>query len=136
MKTTLAEFTSGLLRHLNRKTIEETAELLNQYLPSGSGFDSGTVLNLDKSTPQKLVFDTSFHHMSEHGFYTRWTDHTVTIRPEFRGWDIRVSGRDHNGIKDYIAECFACALTERVGDGLREQYVKIARENMNGGNND
>ena len=132
MKTTLAEFTSGLLRHLNRSTIEEIAELINQYLPSGSGFDNGTTLNLDKSTPQKLVFDTSFHHMSEHGYYTRWTDHTVTVRPEFNGLDVRVSGRDHNGIKDFITECFEHTMNECVGDGLREEYVKIARENMKG----
>ena len=132
MKTTLAEFTSGLLRHLNRGTIEETAELINQYMPSGSGFDNGTTLNLDKSTPGKLVFDTSFHHMSEHGYYTRWTDHAVIVRPIFGGIDIRIVGQNYNDIKDYIAECFEHTLNECVGDGLREQYVKIARENMKG----
>ena len=87
-------------------------------------------MNLDKSSASKLVFETSFHHMSEHGYYTKWTDHTVTVRPAFQGLDIRVSGRNHGDIKDYIAECFYCCLTENVGANLRERYLEIARGNM------
>src|SRR6185369_12291929 len=45
-----------------------------QTAPSGSGFDSGTTLD-DSSTPERLKFNTAFHHMSEHGFYTGWTHH-------------------------------------------------------------
>ena len=118
-------------------TIEETIALLGQYLPSGSGFDNGTTLNVDKSTSQKLVFETSFHHMSEHGYYTKWTDHTVTVRPSFQGLDIRVSGRNHNGIKEYIEDCFDHCLEETVCNTLRERHLvgilaarQIARGDM------
>ena len=73
--------------------------------PSGSGFDVGTELN-DKSTPQKLIFNTSYHHMNDAGFYTRWTHHKVIITPGFSAMDIEVTGEDYNAIKDYIADVF------------------------------
>jgi hypothetical protein len=123
-------FISNLMGRKNTDTIEETASLLEQYLPSGSGFDNGTTLNVDKSTPQKLVFNTAFHHLSEHGYYTKWTDHTVTVRPAFQGLDIRVSGRNHNDIKEYIEGCFDYCLEETVCNTLRESHLEIARGNM------
>lgn len=96
-------------RHLG--TLQECAECL----PSGSGFDSGTSIDLDKSGGEKLVFDTSFHHMDENGFYDGWTQHTVTVTPSFvLGLRLRISGRDRNGIKDYIHESFDIALREVV----------------------
>ncbi len=94
---------------------EQITRLVSQYMPSGSGFDSGTELDFDKSTPNKLVFNTSFHHMNEHGYYTRWTEHQVVATPCFCfDFSLRVTGRDHNGIKDYIYETFQHALTSRV----------------------
>lgn len=88
------------------------------YLPNGSGFDTGTSIDLNKSTEEKLVFLVSYHHMNSDGFYTGWTDHTVTITPSLvSGFDIKVSGRNKNEIKDHIAECFINAL-EQVFDTL------------------
>ncbi len=123
-------FISNLMNRKDTDTIKRTAALLEKYLPGGSGFDNGTTLNVDKSTSQKLVFETAFHHMNEHGYYTKWTDHTVTVRPSFNGLDIRVSGRNYNDIKDYIAECFDCCLEESVDAKLRERYLEIARGDM------
>lgn|SRR5690606_8853768 len=64
-----------------RRHTEEAMQLARQYMPSGSGFDVGTVLDSDKSTPNRLVFHTSYHHMNDGGFYTKWTDHTITVLP-------------------------------------------------------
>ena len=86
-------------------------ELVNSHMPSGSGFDNGTTLDTSASTPDKLVFQTAFHHMDENGMYAGWTDHSVTIKASLAsGFDMRIGGRDRNGIKDYIAECFSQAL--------------------------
>jgi len=74
-------------------------------LPHGSGFDNGTHLELDRCTPTRLVFFAAFHHMTE-GTYSGWTEHVVTATATFTGFDIRVSGRDRNEIKKYIAETF------------------------------
>lgn len=92
--------------------VREWADYLNdivrKHAPDGSGFDHGTTLDMDRSTPDRLVFVTAFHHMNDGGFYDGWTDHTVTVTPSFiGGYDIRISGRDRNGIKDFIAEAFA-----------------------------
>lgn len=77
-----------------------------RHAPHGSGFDNGTMLDFDKSGGAKLVFTTAFHHMTEHGYYSGWTEHTVTVTPAFDGFDLKISGRDRNDIKDYIADVF------------------------------
>jgi len=89
--------------------------VVKDYMPSGSGVDSGTKLDLDASTDEKLVFDTSFHHMNDGGMYDGWTEHTVTVTPSL--WNrikIRISGRDRNDIKDYLHEIFHDALTQEI----------------------
>lgn len=80
--------------------------------PSGSGFDSGTTL-ADDPLPNRLIFETAFHHIADAGYYDGWTEHRVTVSPAFiGGFDVHVSGRDRNGIKDYIAETFQLWLSE------------------------
>jgi hypothetical protein len=84
--------------------------LCAHQMPSGSGFDIGTKIDFDRSTAEKLVFVTAFHHMNETG-YTGWTEHTVTVRPAFSGFTLTISGRDRNGIKEVIAKFFEAALS-------------------------
>jgi hypothetical protein len=110
------------------------------YMPSGSGFDSGTTIDLDASTADKLVFSTSYHHMNENGFYDGWTDHDIIVTPDLAsGFKLRITGRDRNGIKDYIAETFDSALrqpvnrlgldesTFRCGDGTTHATLAAAK---------
>lgn len=90
---------------------ESTIEsLVRDHMPSGSGFDSGTTLDMDASHAEKLVFHTSFHHMHDGGYYDGWTEHTITVTPSFQGINLRVGGRNRNNIKDYIHETFSFAL--------------------------
>jgi hypothetical protein len=97
-----------------RETLEK---LVTEYMPSGSGLDRGTQLLTERSGPEKLVFVTAFHHMTEHGYYDGWTDHIVTVTPAFDGsLYVRVSGRNRNGIKDVIADTFTVHLRTEVGD--------------------
>ena len=115
----LATRFSNLLRFFVRydSTLarEEIERLVREHMPSGSGFDAGTTLNFERSTPEKLVFDTAYHHMSEHGFYCGWTDHRVTVTPSFdSGYNLRVSGRDRNDTKSYIEDTFRAALSREV----------------------
>lgn len=88
---------------------------VQKHAPRGSGFDSGTKIDLDRSRADRLVFNTAFHHMNEHGYYDGWTEHTVTVRPTFGTTpEVRISGRNRNGIKDYIADTFYLWLTTKV----------------------
>jgi hypothetical protein len=75
-----------------------------EKLPSGSGLDNGIHFNRELSSANKLVFNFSFHHMDEYGGYSGWTDHRMIIQPSFDtiGYSIKITGRDKNGIKDYL----------------------------------
>lgn len=94
----------------HRETIKR---ICKEYLPSGSGFNNGTHLDFDCSFPNKLVFYTSFHHMTE-GTYNGWTQHRVYVRPRFDGFDITIMGKDRNDIKDFIHQAFTDALNTEV----------------------
>lgn len=95
-------------------------DLVMRYLPRGSGFDNGTTLGGD-SQPNKLVFDTAYHHMNDNGYYDGWTEHAVIVTPDLAsGINIRVTGRNRNDIKDYIADTFLHALTQEVDDIVHE----------------
>jgi hypothetical protein len=95
------------------KLEEKIEELVRNHLPSGSGFDSGTKIDLEVSN-NRLVFCTAYHHMDENGSYDGWTEHVVRVSPSFHGVHMTVSGRNRNGIKDYIYESFDIALNTEV----------------------
>lgn len=94
-------------------------------LPSGSGFDSGTIINIVDSTRHKLVLETKFHHMNDAGFYTKWTDHKITVVADMLfGFDLKISGQNHNGIKDYIGELFMTALAEETEPFVGSEHIR------------
>ena len=101
-------------QHEHASVHEDTIlRLVKDFMPSGSGFDSGTKIDLDASHANKLVFTTSYHHMNDGGYYDGWTDHTVTITPSLvNDFDLRISGRNRNDIKDYMYQTFDQALNE------------------------
>ena len=79
-------------------------------LPKGGGFDAGTKID-EKSTPERIVFNTAFHHMNETGMYDGWTEHSVILTASLEmGYRLKVTGRDRNDIKSYIHECFGSVL--------------------------
>lgn len=97
--------------------------LVKKYLPSGSGFDNGTTIDLDASNRNKLVFNTAFHHMNGGGYYDGWSYHTVTVTPDLSlGFNVKVGGRDRNDIKDYIAGDFDTLLREEIDTDI--EYAK------------
>lgn len=106
---------------------EARLKLLGKMLPSGAGFDSGSSVVLAESSQHKLVMATSFHHMNEHGYYDGWTEHRVIVLPNLMGgWDIRVTGKDRNAIKGYIADTFLAALDADVDFAALDERVAEA----------
>lgn len=97
-----------------RKHEDFAEQLVKDYMPSGSGFDSGTKLDWDTSHIDKLVFTTAFHHMDDNGFYDGWTEHTVTVTPCFDSFRLRISGRNRNDIKEMMYEQFSHCLETDV----------------------
>ena len=127
MTPTFIRFIASVERHANPDIQDQLIDLINENLPSGSGFDSGTTFDLESSTDKKLIFHTAFHHMSEHGYYTKWTEHKVTITPGFYGPEIKISGRDHNQIKDYISDVFLHLLNSTTRESIRIKHIEIVR---------
>ena len=86
--------------------------LAREYLPSGSGFDAGTAVDWKASKLNRIVLVTSFHHRDDAGYYAGWTHHTVIVTPDMAwDYDLRITGSNRNGIKDYMAEHFADCLS-------------------------
>lgn len=97
-------------------THEETIEkIIKKYAPHGSGFDNGTTLDYKKSTGEKLVFNTSYHHMNDNGMYDGWTEHIITVSPSLAfNFNLKISGRNRNDIKEYIHDIFHDFLTMEI----------------------
>jgi len=89
--------------------------LVNEYMPSGSGFDAGTRFDFDKSTPDKLVFFTDYHKMNENSYYDGWIDDIkIVVTPSLQfGYNMKITGlkrSDLDNYIDYFYDTFAYAL--------------------------
>jgi hypothetical protein len=102
--------------------------IVKDRMPSGGGFDSGTKIDVDRSTGERLVFITAFHHMDENGGYVGWSEHEVVVTPSLHHWiRIRITGRDRRDIKDYIHEVFHTALCDDIDPAAEHQRHEAAR---------
>jgi hypothetical protein len=89
-------------------------DFMRNHAPSGSGVDSGTTFDFDASKPGKLVFNFSYHHMNDGGYYDGWTDHQLIVKPSFTGLDLRITGKDRNQTKEYLHDVYSTWLSSRV----------------------
>lgn len=118
MKTLYQEIAQQIYRlandrlEIHQDAKEKLENIESELLPSGSGIDQGTSIDLEKSTKNKLVLTMGFHHMDEHGGYDGWTEHVVTLHPSLlHTVDITISGPNRNDIKDYLHDVYHHALT-------------------------
>lgn len=99
------------------KHLEHIHEL-QEELPSGSGIDCGTKIDIDRSNGSRVVLTCEYHHMNESGYYDGWTEHTIYVTPSFDGIDLHITGRNRNEIKDYLHETLYWTLQQvRRPDG-------------------
>lgn len=94
----------------------ERIQECENLLPHGSGLDSGCKIDLKASNENRIVINTSFHHLNEVGFYDGWTEHKIILTPSLiHGYQISITGRNRNEIKEYLtdvfSECFCYDLT-------------------------
>lgn len=106
--------------------------LLNEFevaLPSGAGFDAGS-LDRERSDNRRLVFHTSYHHMDDLGYYGGWTSHTIYVWADLGfEFDLNITGKDRNNIKDFIADVFGEYLNEPVPQYGVLKYLEVGRRN-------
>lgn len=101
-----------------RHAWEDVLQQIENELPHGSGFDCGTTINRGKSARDKIVLDTSFHHMDENGMYCGWSEMTVTVCASL-AFDIDVKINFHGNKRassdsDYFYEVFQDAMTRET----------------------
>ena len=97
------------------KHTDSIEEIVKNNLPSGSGIDAGVILDFDESNPEKIVLLTSYHHMNENGYYDGWSDHKVIVTPSLAfGVNMKITGRNRNGIKEYLYDVFESCLNEDI----------------------
>jgi hypothetical protein len=113
------------LRNCNESGNEEWAdkhedrinEVVSSHLPSGSGIDSGNEFDFDRSTPNKLVIESSYHVMDENGFYNGWIDYTATVEPSLQfGFTVSIRGKfgKRQDIKEYLEELYTNAIRQEI----------------------
>ena len=111
------------------KHSDRVERMCKDVLPHGSGIDSGCTIDLDEcgADGERIVIHTSYHHMNDSGMYDGWTEHAVICKPSFvHTIDLRITGRDRNGIKEYLYDVFRTVLTAQVHenyDSDRERYT-------------
>jgi len=108
--------------------------LVKNFMPSGSGIDCGTKIDLDQSTGEKLVFHFSYHHMNENGMYDGWTEHSLIVKPSLAfGINLTIKGRNRDEIKDYLYETYHCALTDTIYETDDLTYFRSIQDTRGGG---
>jgi len=110
------------------KHVATLTRLVSEYMPSGSGIDCGTKLDIEASHADKLVFHADYHHMDDAGFYDGWTEHTIFVTPSlWSEFHIRVTGRDRNQIKEYLSDVFDEALQQTIHETWENGELKEAK---------
>ena len=90
-------------------------EFCRDFLPSGSGFDSGCYVEIEESRRDKIVIRCDFHHMNESGYYDGWTTHRAIVTPcLLYGYALRVTGKDKRGIREYIGDTIGHCLDSEI----------------------
>jgi len=92
------------------KHTEDIEAFERDILPFGSGI-SGCKIDLEKSTNEKIVINSEYHTMNEHGYYGRWIYFTVTVTGSLQfGVDLRIKGNfgKDQDLKEYLYEVFSC----------------------------
>lgn len=104
-------------QELADRHLETIKEIIREYLPHGSGFDSDITLDVDRSKLNKLILCGSFHAMNDNGYYCCWIDFECVIEPSLIGEiDIEIKGRfgHHQDLREYIGDVLYDALTKEL----------------------
>jgi len=134
-RTNVIDEISGCIEMVKRATLnnspiwkqsaQERLKHLEDCLPSGSGIDCGTKIDIEASTQNKIVLFVEYHHMNDGGFYDGWTAHTITITPTFHSYEMKISGRNRNNIKDYLSDVYTCALSQAIDVDNSDNSITI-----------
>ena len=85
-------------------------QLVKEYMPSGSGVDNGTQLDIDNSSASKLEFLIAYHNMNEAGYYDGWLYFRAIVTGSLTAdFDLQIIGKGQD-LRDYIYDLISDAL--------------------------
>ena len=100
-----------------RDVCESRLDKLEKELPSGSGIDCGCKLDREKSGDSKVIITFDYHYMNGDGYYDGWLSFKAVITPTLSGYqEIKITGRDKQGLKDMLFDTFSSCLLETLVD--------------------
>jgi hypothetical protein len=61
-----------------------------------------------------IVLQLEFYHMGDVDCYDGWTSHIIRVSPTFDGFEIKISGKNRNNIKEYLADTYYYCLNQAI----------------------
>ena len=112
---------------------EKVDYIIKNYLPHGSGIDSKTEIDFEKSNDDKIVINSEYHCMNENGYYDGWVNFRILIIPCLLfGFKLKIIGNfgKYKHVKDYLHDLFYDNLTQNFDT---EKYNRFYDDNNNQG---
>jgi len=109
---------------------EHIEEVIEDYFPSGSGFDTGCSFDFFKSKVDRLVINIPYHCMDDNGSYDEWVYPELIITPSLSyGFNMRVNWKGYIGKYKYVLhEYFQNLFSETLENEI--EYKTISTEAM------
>ena len=99
-----------------------------ELLPSGSGFDSGTKINREKTTDTRIVLDTAVHPLTDAGYYTAWKHFSIIVSASHLfGFTVKSSKKLPWNIREWVLDTFNEVLDTEVEYYVEDGVVKLRR---------
>lgn len=98
-------------KDIARSSLDEVADIVKRCLPHGSGFDCGCSVPIERKWKNRIIINTDYHYMNDDGYYDGWYRFRIVVTPGFSGIDVKVHGRDRDGLKEYVGDTIYDALT-------------------------
>jgi hypothetical protein len=109
-------------------------ESYNDLLPSGSGIDSGSTIDIESSNQDQVIITADYHAMNDVGMYSGWFGFKITVTPAFHGIniDIELTYNDtdlyfYNDNCECESDC-TCIPIPYTDDDLIELYFDMLSE--------
>ena len=104
-----------------QKQLEDKLDILTNYLPSGSGFDDGSVVDVNKSNNNKIIIHSAYHHLDNNGFYDGWSNFSIIIKPDLMfGFTLTLIGNTtirkyfDCDFRNYVIDIFSDTLHKKI----------------------
>jgi hypothetical protein len=95
-------------------------DIVKNYLPSGSGIDSGNSIDMVKSNSSRIVINSAYHSM-DNDSYCGWNEFTIVVTSSLLS-TFSISINFHGikpksyGLKDYLLDLYNYSLTRTMQD--------------------